>query len=230
MGCWNETCEITNVPIMADERCIMIDFRGPKPGRSAHEQLKRIGREVTRIVKGTYSDYGDLNEFPDEIYPGIETPRKGEEYLMRPKYIRDDGMIPVTLRSFIKETVWDKIQKETNEPKIHSGIKGETKPLSEYINEYQIAKAEADKIKVQTVKSIILKYKTSEMKHTLEYFCNPDLDYGVEFAKFIDFMTTCRLSFTGINYAGCQHTEENLHIIRAEMILEEASKLKEEDE
>jgi hypothetical protein len=80
MGCWQETCGLTNTPIYQDERCVMVvidvEWRqheweirakygedGTFLGQRATASQWKI---VHSIHRGTYNDYGWLNEV-DEV-------------------------------------------------------------------------------------------------------------------------------------------------------------------
>lgn len=90
MGCWNETCCITRLPIRQDQEVVMIDFYS-KPNIGGFDHLNEM--QVKRILKGTYDDYGSINELDDET--------KEKEHEENDKY----------WRIFILKTAWDQICK-----------------------------------------------------------------------------------------------------------------------
>lgn len=71
MGCWQETCALTNTPIYEGERCVMLVLDEKEFNLyMKHFPLSPIGMRGTdnqwrmfkAVHKGTYNDYGWLNE------------------------------------------------------------------------------------------------------------------------------------------------------------------------
>lgn len=71
MGCWDETCGITGLPIMEGEECIMVvptqDFADNYQNEFQFINCLSIGLGIEKIQTGIYDSYGWL-----EDYPGIE--------------------------------------------------------------------------------------------------------------------------------------------------------------
>lgn len=71
MGCWNETCAVTNLPILSGEACVMVVFESRLLLKENDWQLEDIlqlllswPNYLVAVYKGTYNDYGYLNEAP----------------------------------------------------------------------------------------------------------------------------------------------------------------------
>jgi hypothetical protein len=208
MGCWNGTCDITQLPILDNEECVMIDFNGVISGFTLFNMQ---GTDVTRIVKGKYSGYGDLIEFPDEEYPGITDSEK-TDFNMRPKYIRSDGIIPVTLRSFIKKIAWDMIVDQSPDYKLFDG-----QTIKEHMANKP--KLEGDELLgEENTQKVILKMKQQLWDLNLKQAHAPNCDYNEEFMKVFKVMYSCRMTFSGIAYEGCQHIELKSHDLRRKVI------------
>jgi len=59
MGSWNETCMISNLPIIEDESIIAFKIRACKPIRSLCYP-DDLYEPITFPVKGKYDSYGDI--------------------------------------------------------------------------------------------------------------------------------------------------------------------------
>jgi hypothetical protein len=80
MGCWQETCALTSIPIFQDEKCVMVVLDEEWTKRiQKHESIVGLmgsswqWRPFRSFHKGTYNDYGWINELdmPDEPPPCI---------------------------------------------------------------------------------------------------------------------------------------------------------------
>lgn len=82
MGCWEETCALTNTPIYAGERCVMLELDKEQLDRYMKlNPLTPIGiqgsdsqwRMFKAIHRGTYNDYGWLEELGSLVQkaPGL---------------------------------------------------------------------------------------------------------------------------------------------------------------
>lgn len=65
MGCWNATCFISNLPILAGEPCVgfLITATG-KMGVTSYPDERY--RPITPPIEGTYDDYGGLSFSPEQ--------------------------------------------------------------------------------------------------------------------------------------------------------------------
>jgi hypothetical protein len=82
MGCWEETCALTNTPIYNGERCVMLELDEPQLGiYLKFSPLSPMGtkgsdhqwRMFKALHRGTYNDYGWLEELDrrDRFWPCI---------------------------------------------------------------------------------------------------------------------------------------------------------------
>lgn len=77
MGCWQETCGLTNTPIYENEPCVMVILDNYWLDRIVGNTHSPIGLQSSiaqwRVVKsihyGTYNDYGWLKEVDDATSP-----------------------------------------------------------------------------------------------------------------------------------------------------------------
>ena len=119
MGSWDETCAITQTPIRAGDPavlafldreelfCISKTAHGPNDGDSLPPRFEAFGhthfdlRAVLFIAKGTYNDYGWLNELP----------KKTNEDPRRYQTPGDDNPFGsgFNLTVFFHRDVWDEI-------------------------------------------------------------------------------------------------------------------------
>lgn len=77
MGCWDETCGITRQPIFADDPCVMVVFDNTKPYFDGWITFTSsfCWDYVKEIHKGTYNDYGWIEELPhDQDDPRMNMP------------------------------------------------------------------------------------------------------------------------------------------------------------
>lgn len=250
MGCWNEICEITRMPIVSGESCVMIDFK-ERPKRYERWSDMYIPFDVVRIVKGTYSDVGDLNEFDDSNYPGVECPlgEKGEydagkrqEYRMRPYFIRSDGVIPVYWRAFIKQSAWDMIvdhHKPTSDIHMYEDLgqegdaidrsNGDVKWIRLEFNEF--VKRMFDKTVrmeqeiAETPDDRLRWFKEDNLKKQMEYlgYITSRTEYWEEFALVWSFMRHCHLGFDAMKFTG-QSVNCKAYTLRNTMVNMELSK------
>jgi hypothetical protein len=86
MGYWNETCCITRIPIYQEQEVVMIDFYN-QPDVTTFDHFRKM--KVKRILKGTYNDYGSINELDEKIKE--EEHKKSDDFC----------------RVFILKTAWD---------------------------------------------------------------------------------------------------------------------------
>ena len=68
MGCWNETCQISNLPIMAGEECLVflvenVDISRKRPISSGLGSKYKV---VCSPVCGEYDEYGGLDNLVDK--------------------------------------------------------------------------------------------------------------------------------------------------------------------
>lgn len=113
MGCWNETCAISRLPILAGDRIVLLMvepghwFDVPEYDPKTHEPLKdkpvkrfwsgyvepnvllEHPTKVIRILRGTYDDYGWIEEY------------KREDYNYEGNEVTDPGVI------IFREEYWD---------------------------------------------------------------------------------------------------------------------------
>jgi len=71
MGCWQPSCGLTNVPIHQDQKCVMVIVQDEDRWDSYYDWLPR---RTEAIYKGTYNDYGWLNEIPKDESIGPDVP------------------------------------------------------------------------------------------------------------------------------------------------------------
>ena len=92
MGCWNETCVITNLPIRHENECVFIDFNPKSIEMQFYEDWSGGGwarhKDIIRIIKGHYNDYGSIDEFEKE-----------DEKIDRDSYVR----------VFFLKSAWDTV-------------------------------------------------------------------------------------------------------------------------
>lgn len=65
MGCFNATCSVTKLPILNNEKCVLIVFRKPsEPIDSSITRISNIATKVTNdlcdVVFGKYDNYGGI--------------------------------------------------------------------------------------------------------------------------------------------------------------------------
>ena len=66
MGCYNETCALTRLPILAGDRCALL-FVAPQPyGRRSPCHPWGLYVPVAPLFYGTYDDYGNLEDIEDD--------------------------------------------------------------------------------------------------------------------------------------------------------------------
>ena len=97
MGCWNETCAISRLPIFPDQKCVMLVVRDS----NIYDLISPTGaRDIELLVHGTYNDYGWINEIADDPYE---------------KEIHDDKLFVI----FFREDMWNFVldyAKKTKDP------------------------------------------------------------------------------------------------------------------
>lgn len=74
MGCWEETCAISHLPILENEECYMVLFRPDVLNIGCFMSLSFADRYVKKIYFGKYDDYGWLQEIEkpyDEVYKHV---------------------------------------------------------------------------------------------------------------------------------------------------------------
>lgn len=77
MGCWDETCGITRQPIFSGDPCVMVVFDHTKRDFNGWIVFSHTSDwdYVKEIHKGTYNDYGWLEELPhDHDDPRLNMP------------------------------------------------------------------------------------------------------------------------------------------------------------
>jgi hypothetical protein len=75
MGCWQETCAMTHLPIYEGDRCVVVVLS------ELFNEVREVNPEVVRfksyedfkyveqVHRGTYDDYGWIKEMKDEEAP-----------------------------------------------------------------------------------------------------------------------------------------------------------------
>lgn len=65
MGCWQETCVVTNTPILEDEKCLMFVFKGELG--EFHDDYQHLLRCFVYAKEGKYNDYGSVRGAPEKF-------------------------------------------------------------------------------------------------------------------------------------------------------------------
>ncbi len=95
MGCWEETCAITETPIFEGQSCVMVVLDKLVKDYMPFDCIKR----VHGIHKGTYDEHGWIREIDiDYYYPDIQE-----------KYKRWHAILGNKNRIFFHRFAWDKI-------------------------------------------------------------------------------------------------------------------------
>lgn len=111
MGCWDETCILTNLPIYSDQPCVVVlldrflsDNYRRKRGFQHFMRDNELSH-ITQIHHGTYNSYGWINEVEDKKEPHPQEEGNGKiVYVDRPLSHRF-----VTI--FFHKEAWDKAVK-----------------------------------------------------------------------------------------------------------------------
>ena len=64
MGCWQETCVLTNTPILEDEKCVMFVFS--KDARPGGDDFQHLMECLLYFKEGKYDDYGSVKGTPQK--------------------------------------------------------------------------------------------------------------------------------------------------------------------
>lgn len=68
MGCWDETCALTNVAIAPSDTCVMVVVRVSKhPSHFGRFQSRQDFKNVVIIAEGEYDWYGGIEGFTNEF-------------------------------------------------------------------------------------------------------------------------------------------------------------------
>ncbi len=93
MGCWEETCALTLLPIYQKQPCVVVVMNETYTNRyrkADHPSIIRLEHndnccDVEAIHTGTYSEYGWINEVPDVMAPAPQQGNGNEiVYVDRP--------------------------------------------------------------------------------------------------------------------------------------------------
>lgn len=145
---------------------------------------------------------------------------------MRIQSIRGDALIPVSFRSFIKESVWDNIQKLTQVPRVHVLSKGFiTVPEALELRAELRAELERHAPDSNERQFAAIKLMTFEMEY---HRYAPDTDFVEEYLRIWEFMLLNRLTFVGGAYTGSQSIETDSHQQRVELIQLELEKIQQQ--
>lgn len=240
MGCWNETCGISNLPIRTNERAVMILLRN-SPYVSYEETTciypDSIWSPVGFPIFGNYNEYGGLDNAETHPWNCELIKQHEQESSNADRDITIDGYeinIDFPNVMFIHEELYNSIIDEVGNriPARH------TKTYKECLREYILEKTNQYNMKV--VQKNVFVYGNDLTNPASIFMCNKfrQSDNQAEKDSAIENLINCIILYTALTLmrkgyctqsgAGSQDCETALHLIVAKFITNYAQKMKEE--
>tara|TARA_R110000824_G_scaffold218435_3_gene405073 strand:+ start:4038 stop:4652 length:615 start_codon:yes stop_codon:yes gene_type:complete len=178
MGCWNETCGLTTLPIFEGQECVMVVFKlGQQRDMDSTDAPIYHLKSIWGIQKGLYNDYGWIKGFS------------------KPADINDDTKIrlPDYPKAFFHVSAWEKAIAYINQDSMA------LEEINDLVDHDRKLNEDINKETEEVVREVLSKYYfIPEIKGDQSLF--------VEYlkAKAMCFYLRRNLS-NGMRFAGCQH-------------------------
>lgn len=191
MGCWNETCGITNLPVSYNDKAVLVPLVRDKFATTEDEQWIPAGLPVF----GRYDDYGGIvvdpdNEFPEYSEQAIglltrSSTSSGALNTRLSEWLRPDERLDDDRESLlIHREAWDDALEYVSEQDRYDFTRG-------YITEREAAKSKLDKIEEEFFAALAKKDDTlSEEGRLLKALTHVSHKRGIDASRLFPFYDT----------------------------------------